>query len=247
MAFTLFSDQRECHEKNRQIVFSCVMMSLRESVNPTKIRSEVIGKSLPIYATLLLLAAFEGGSVMESKVCGKCKTKYPISNFGKTKHTKTGINYSCKKCVNKMGKIYRDRMNKETNNLFSVYADMKSRCFHKYNKRYMRYGGRGITICKKWLDDRGLFYSWAKSHGYKRGLEIDRINNDGDYSPKNCRFVSQIENARNKGNVKLNVEKILKIRQMIKSEIPLKIIASKFEVSRKTVNNVKLGSSWGDI
>lgn len=78
-----------------------------------------------------------------------------------------------------------------------IYYQMKERCFNPSHSRYHRYGGRGITICQEWLDDRDNFICWAKNNGYSDNLQIDRINNDGHYEPSNCRWVTRKENSRN--------------------------------------------------
>ena len=90
--------------------------------------------------------------------------------------------------------------------LYIVFKAMKQRCYNPKNKDYPRYGGRGIYICDEWLKDPRLFISWAKSKGYKRGLEIDRSNNDGPYSPDNCRWVPRaMQNRNTSANIKLTV------------------------------------------
>lgn len=83
--------------------------------------------------------------------------------------------------------------------IHSIYNGMKQRCYNPHNKNYHRYGGRGITICKEWVDDFMNFYSWSVLHGYADDLTIDRINNDGNYEPSNCRWATWEEQAKNKG------------------------------------------------
>lgn len=78
------------------------------------------------------------------------------------------------------------------------YHHIKSRCYNVNDKRYDRYGGRGIKMCDEWLNDFYLFMSWALENGYKKELAIDRIDNDGDYSPDNCHFVTVAENNQNR-------------------------------------------------
>ena len=80
--------------------------------------------------------------------------------------------------------------------LYNIWQGMKKRCSRKNNKDYGNYGGRGIKVCKQWQDYRA-FRKWALANGYKEELTIDRINNDGNYTPKNCRWVTNKENARN--------------------------------------------------
>lgn len=82
--------------------------------------------------------------------------------------------------------------------LLFVWKTMKQRCLVPANKDYRLYGGRGITICDEWKDDFFAFNSWAESNGYKKGLMLDRINNDGNYCPENCKWSTPVEQANNK-------------------------------------------------
>ena len=81
--------------------------------------------------------------------------------------------------------------------LHSIYYNMRDRCNNPKNKKFHRYGARGIKVCEEWLNDISLFIKWAKANGYHGHLQIDRINNDGGYYPKNCRWVTQKVNSRN--------------------------------------------------
>ena len=74
--------------------------------------------------------------------------------------------------------------------LYSIWCNMKDRCYNPNNKHYHRYGGRDITICSEWVNNFSSFESWALSHGYDDKLSIDRINNDAGYNPENCRWVT---------------------------------------------------------
>jgi hypothetical protein len=84
--------------------------------------------------------------------------------------------------------------------LFRIWRCIKQRCGDKNAKNYYLYGGRGIKICDEWKNDYSKFREWGIKNGYRSNLQIDRINNDGDYEPSNCRFVTHTENARNKRN-----------------------------------------------
>jgi hypothetical protein len=81
--------------------------------------------------------------------------------------------------------------------LYSIWTQMLQRCNNQSLRHYDRYGGRGITVCNDW-EDFVVFVEWAKKNGYKEGLTIDRINVDGNYEPKNCKWSTDIEQARNK-------------------------------------------------
>ena len=79
--------------------------------------------------------------------------------------------------------------------LNDIWLHMRQRCTVANHPKYHRYGGRGITVCHEWQDYR-TFRDWAMSHGYAPTLTIDRIDNDGNYEPGNCRFITQAENTR---------------------------------------------------
>lgn len=81
--------------------------------------------------------------------------------------------------------------------LYRIWANMKSRCYNPNTSHYDRYGGRGIKVYEDWIHDFKTFYDWSMQNGYADNLSIDRINNDGNYEPDNCRWVSSKEQSNN--------------------------------------------------
>ena len=79
--------------------------------------------------------------------------------------------------------------NGDRNPLYNAWSHMKERCYNKnyYQRKY--YGGRGIMVCDEWMNPK-TFIGWAIENGWEKGLFLDRINNDGNYEPSNCRFVT---------------------------------------------------------
>lgn len=96
---------------------------------------------------------------------------------------------------------------KSNTKLFKIWIGIKKRCFNKKCKDYKNYGGRGITICDEWKNDFMSFYNWAMDNGYQDNLTIDRINNDGNYEPNNCKWSTRLEQNNNKRNIILIFEK----------------------------------------
>lgn len=80
--------------------------------------------------------------------------------------------------------------------IYEVWANMKKRCSNQNHPLYKWYGGRGITFCTEWSSFLGFYNDMWMS--YRKGLELDRINNDGPYCKENCRWVTHKENIKNR-------------------------------------------------
>lgn len=90
-----------------------------------------------------------------------------------------------------------------TKGISSIYRrwwTIKNRCFNPKSDRYHRYGGRGITMCQEWQDSFVSFREWSLANGFEEKLQIDRIDNNGNYEPSNCRWVTPLQNSQNKSN-----------------------------------------------
>lgn len=90
---------------------------------------------------------------------------------------------------------------------YRIWSSIKSRCYYKNNIAFKNYGGRGIKICDEWRNNFEKFYEWAIENGYKDNLTIDRINNDGDYEPSNCRWISMQKQENNRRNNRIIIYK----------------------------------------
>jgi hypothetical protein len=104
--------------------------------------------------------------------------------------------------------------------IYQKYMNMLNRCYKPECKSYKNYGARGIGIELEWLGLNGFinFYNWAIQNGWTEDsqLQIDRVNNDEDYGPNNCAFITQLENLK-------KVENLFGIKGMkVKKEEPKK-------------------------
>lgn len=110
---------------------------------------------------------------------------------------KSGTTKSCG-CYRKfVSSNRRDCHHLQNTRIYRIWCGMKRRCYNKHNEHFDRYGGRGIIVCDEWKTDFMNFYDWAMSNGYDDKLSIDRINNEGNYEPSNCRLANQKQQILN--------------------------------------------------
>jgi len=125
--------------------------------------------------------------------------------------------------------------------LYPVWWAMKERCYNPDSQSYFLYGQRGITICDEWLEDFSNFYAWAMDNGYGAGLCIERINNDGNYEPDNCRWATRKEQARNTRRTRIKPEDLEKIKKDPRSN---HAVAQDYGVNASTISRIRTGSTW---
>lgn len=101
---------------------------------------------------------------------------------------KRGLSTSCG--CNRGPSIRKGETLRHSEKLYGVWLDMRRRCQNSNDQAYHNYGGRGIKVCEEW-SDYAVFRKWSLENGYQEGLTIDRVNNDGNYSPDNCRWTTR--------------------------------------------------------
>ena len=142
-----------------------------------------------------------------------------------------GRTKSCPKCSKRSGKKTTHGMSKTRT--YRAWGAMKSRCNDKNNKHYDRWGGRGIKVCDRWND----FSRFHEDMGdMPDGMSLDRIDNDGDYCPKNCRWATPKEQANNtRRNIKIKYKG---------DTYTISELSKKLGINRHTINS-RVRYGWG--
>lgn len=128
--------------------------------------------------------------------------------------------------------------------LYAIWSAMKERCYNPKHPSFHRYGDRGIRVCENWLGNFELFYNWALINGYQSGLTLERIDNDGNYDPGNCKWATYHEQAQNKSSNRINRDQVALIRTdtRVNSEI-----AKDYGVNESTISRIKARFTWSNV
>lgn len=171
----------------------------KDCVAATKGRTHGVGRIKPVAigAKFGRLTSIEAPTVVEGITKIRCRCECGAEKLFQRDHLFSGRSKSCgclrKQVVSEVKGTHR--MSKSR--LYRRWASMRARCTNPNCRHFHRYGGRGISVCAEWQSFQN-FFEWAMQSGYEDGLEIDRIDNDGDYSPENCRWITHQENCRNR-------------------------------------------------
>lgn len=179
------------------------------------------------------LIAIKRSSNKSGKTRWVCSCDCGNKTIAYTYHLTIGHTKSCG-CLSREGTNFSQN-GLSSSRLYRIWQKMKERCYYKDDISYKNYGGRGIRISAEWNNDFQKFYKWSKENGYNDKLMIDRIDNNQDYSPKNCRWVTRKEQNNNKrNNVRIEINgEVKNLTQWMKH----------FNLSRSTYYN-RIARGW---
>jgi hypothetical protein len=151
-------------------------------------------------------------------------------------HVKSGKTVSCGCIQPNSIKNAISTHNLTNHSLYIVRINMINRCYNIKDIGYSNYGGRGIVVCDEWKNSFICFYNWAIANGWKEGLQIDRKDNNGNYEPLNCRFVTRKINSLNR-----RTNRMITYKNETK---PLKQWCDELNLPYKVVFNRLTRSNW---
>jgi ribosomal protein S27E len=170
---------------------------------------------------------------VKCRICGDERTM-----FGNNirRHARYGVP-GCRKCHHPQKGQFEYRHGLSNHPAYGVWEGMIRRCYSKKHIAYHRYGGRGITVCNEWRASPTAFINWLLNTGWNKNLQLDRRDNNGNYTPQNCRIVTARMNSNNKStNRMLNPHG----EELTISE------SARFYCINKTTIRERLNRGWSD-
>ena len=131
--------------------------------------------------------------------------------------------------------------------LHGKWRDMKQRCNNPKCKAYKNYGANGVKVCEEWANDFIIFYNWSIQNGWQEGLTIDRIDNDGNYEPSNCQFISLSENTAKTSRRKLNEIAVKVIKYYLQKGVHFRKLAKYHGVNPATIWQIQNNQTWKSV
>ena len=125
---------------------------------------------------------------------------------------------------------------------YRIWDGMKRRCNDPKNPQFHYYGGRGIKVCDKWLSFAGFFEDMGEC---PPKFTIERIDSNGHYEKKNCVWATMTDNLRNRSSVKLNLQKVHEIKQLLQTKsFTQKQIGQRYNVDPSIISNIHTNKYW---
>lgn len=184
------------------------------------------------------LTVFDDYYIKNRKSFWKCKCECGVVKYISANSLASGMVNSCG-CLRKEKAKLNKKHGLWGHPLYWVHRSMLNRCYRTKDQSYKDYGARGIKVCNKWRNSVKEFYEWCMRNGWIKGIDLDRRNNNGNYCPSNCRFVTRkvsMNNTRLSLNVTIKGKKYTMDQLEKKYGIPASRIAHRIKYNNWTVD-----------
>jgi len=168
-----------------------------------KAKNRIIGKR---FGRLIVTGYVPGSRKPKCEARAICKCDCGNTSITQVGGLRSGHTQSCGCFLAETTKKRMTTHGKHNTSEYKTWQNLRNRCYYKNNINYNDYGGRGIIVCASWLDEEYGFLNFFRDMGKRpsKNHSIDRINNDGNYEPSNCRWATAKEQANNKRPTKCN-------------------------------------------
>nr|DAG78688.1 MAG TPA: PROTEIN/DNA Complex catalytic motif, Helix-turn-helix DNA [Caudoviricetes sp.] len=186
----------------------------------------------PVARVMLLTRRSSNGTPLFQNPCPDCR----VVRFSDRRR----LGKPCMACANRR----RATHGLSDHPLYRKLQNMRSRCEIPSASGYEYYGARGISVCDEWRNSPATFVVWALANGYLPGMEIDRIDVNGPYSPGNCRFIPHAENSRVRRNSQCTEEKAEVVRGALADGESVGAAANTAGVPYMVAWHIHKGNTW---
>lgn len=154
------------------------------------------------YGRLTITDVIHGASIgKQPRKFAKCSCDCGSEKIIKLSDVLNGVTISCGCFRNEMTGMRSTRHGSSKTRIYQIFHGMHSRCYNPNSPHYSHYGGRGITVCDEW-SDYDSFKKWTESSGYSDELSLDRMDNNHNYCPENCKWSTQTEQMQHTSRTK---------------------------------------------
>lgn len=180
------------------------------------------------------------GTALYEKRCPSCGKSSIVD--------KRKLGRPCIGCANRSRATHGLAPRGKMHPLYKVLKAMEARCRYPSATNYTYYGDRGITVCDEWRNEPGAFVAWAVQNGWRPGLEVDRIDPDGHYTPENCRLISHRLNSQRTRRIRTTPDQVAVVKRLLREGHDVRKAAAAARVTYMVAWHIRRSADvWANV